>query len=160
MKYNNANIRRQDRLLNEELALVLLKQGEYGVLSIRSENDGVYAVPISYAWDGNQYIYLHGATIGRKLSCIDLYNQVSFCVVGKTQVISNKFTTEYESIILDCFAERNLPKNEQMNALQLLLDKYSPSDKIVGIEYAKKSFHRTEIIRLNIIKWSGKCKNI
>ena len=47
-----------------------------------------------------------------------------------------------------------------MKALELLLDKLSPEDKVVGMKYAEKSFHRTEIIRLDIDNWSGKCKRV
>jgi uncharacterized protein len=34
MKYNNDNVRRQDRLLAEDEARELLRTGEYGVLSM------------------------------------------------------------------------------------------------------------------------------
>jgi len=158
MNYNNENIRRQDRLLDEKLAIALLKQGEYGVLSMQCKDEGVYAIPINYIWNNEQSIYIHCATIGRKLNCIDFNNQVSFCIVGKTNVISNKFTTGYESVVLNCTAQRKLSDSEKMDALNLLLDKYSPNDKVIGKKYAQKSFHRTEILRLDISSWSGKCK--
>ena len=45
-----------------------------------------------------------------------------------------------------------------MKALELILDKYAPDDKTVGLKYTQKSFHRTEIIRLDIRSASGKCK--
>jgi hypothetical protein len=45
-----------------------------------------------------------------------------------------------------------------MNALSLLLDKYSPDIKAKGLKLARESFYRTEIIRLEIKNWSGKCK--
>ena len=160
MIYSNNNIRRQDRLLDEQSANELLKKGEYGVLSMQAEKEGVYAVPINYVWDGKNAIYFHCALKGKKLRYINLSNTVSLCVVGKTNVISNKFTTEYESIILDCKAFVNIQKNERMKALELLLEKYSPTDKIIGMKYAEKSFSKTEIVRLNIDTWSGKCKRI
>ena len=31
--------------------------------------------------------------------------------------------------------------------------------KTIGRQYVEKSFHRTEIIRLDILSWSGKCKD-
>lgn len=160
MIYSNEKIRRQDRLLDEQSATKLLIDGEYGVLSMRTEDEGVYAVPVSYVWDGKSSIYFHCAIEGKKLRSIEFYNAVSFCIVGKTNVISNKFTTEYESIIIDCKATKNLPVDERMEALELLLSKYSPNDKPTGMDYARESFHRTEIVRLDIDKWSGKRKNI
>lgn len=158
MIYSSADIRRQDRLLDETSACNLLKHGEYGVLSMYSNETGVYGLPISYVWDGDESIYLHCAPEGKKLRCIDENSRVSFCVIGKTNVLSDKFTTEYESIILECLAERLLSNEKRMHALLLLVEKYSPDDKETGVKYAEKSFHRTEIIHLEIVRWSGKSK--
>ncbi len=158
MNYSNQNIRRQDRLLDEQSARELLASATYGILSMQAENGGGYGVTVSYVWDEKETIYFHCAPEGRKLRCIALCNKVSLCVIGKTNVISDKFTTEYESIILDCTASIGLPEEERMKALELLLDKFSPNDKITGMKYAKNSFHKTEIVKLDIGSWSGKAK--
>jgi len=158
MNYNNEKVRRQDRLLNEAEATSLLQTGEYGVLSMQTEEGGAYGIPINYAWDGKQSIYLHCALEGRKIRNIAFCNNVSFCVVGKTNVVSNKFTTGYESIILSCKASVGLRHEERMNAMVLLLEKYSPADMEKGVKYAQKLFDQTEIIRLDISEWSGKTK--
>lgn len=158
MKYINEGIRRQDRLLEEEKAMALLKAGEYGVLSMQAEEGGAYGIPVNYVWDGEHSIYIHCAPEGRKLRCIMHCDRVSFCIVGATHVISNQFTTEYESVILNCRAHIGLNEEERMHALHLLIDKYSPNDKAIGAKYAEKSFHRTEVIRLDIEMGSGKCK--
>ncbi len=160
MKFDNSKIRRQDRTLDEAHALEMLKEGEYGILSMRAEDeDGAYGIPISYVWDGGYSIYIHCAPTGRKLTCIDACPQVSFCIVGRTKVIPSQFTTAYESIVLKCEAHRGLPEAERMSALSWLLSKYCPDDKMRGISYAEKSFPRTEIIRLDIKEISGKTKN-
>lgn len=160
MTYSNKEIRRQDRLLDENSAVNLLKNGEYGVLSMCNGVNEAYGVPINFVWDGEKSIYLHCAPEGRKLRCIDEYPNVSFCVVGKTNVISQDFTTEYSSIIIECLAERHLHPDIKMNALCMLLDKYSPHYKETGMKYAKKSFDRKEIIRLEIKKYSGKSMSV
>ncbi len=160
MNYNNETVRRQDRLLDEATALDLLKNSDYGILSMQGDDDDAYGLPISYAWDGDQNIYLHCATEGKKLRLIDRCNRISFCVIGQTKVIPKQFTTEYESIILTCTASRHLPEEERMKAFELILDKYSPQDKTVGMNYARKAFNQTEMIRLQIGQWSGKCKRI
>ena len=155
MNYTNEQIRRQDRLLEKEKAISLLKNGEYGVLSMQDEENGAYGVPINYVWNKKNSIYIHCAPEGRKLHCIKRCNTVSFCIIGKTHIISNQFTTEYESIILKCRAYIGLNEEERINALHLLIEKYSPNDKVIGNQYAQKSFHRTEIIRLDIEEASG-----
>lgn len=161
MIYSNENVRRRDRLLSEERALQLLEEGEYGILSmVNDENEGAYGIPISFVWDRGDYIYLHCAPQGHKLRCIAKHPRVSFCVVGRTNVLSSKFTTEYESIVIDCTASIGLTAEERMNALHLLLQKYSPNDIDMGMTYAEKSFPRTEIIRLQLSTMSGKAKAV
>jgi cell shape-determining protein MreD len=47
-----------------------------------------------------------------------------------------------------------------MLALELLLEKYSPAHKTTGLRYAEASFARTEIVRLDVVAWSGKTKRV
>lgn len=162
-KFDNTKVRRQERLLDEESAREIIRGGEYGILSMVESVDGElsgYGIPINFAWNGEGYIYLHCAPEGHKLDCIAANSNVSLCVVGRTDVISNKFTTAYESVIVRGKAERNLSSEERMRALELILDKYSPNDKEVGMKYAEKSFHRTEILRITITSISAKSKKI
>ena len=160
MIYDNTTVRRQDRLLDEPRARELLQKGEYGLLSLVDLQGNPYGIPINYVWDGLGHIYLHCAPEGKKLNCIKLHREVSFCVVGRTHVVSDKFTTGYESTVVKCRAQIGLSADERRHALRLFLDKYSPADKEVGLKYAEKSFHRTEIIRLDIQEFSGKQKKV
>lgn len=160
MKYDNSSVRRQDRLLEEENAMDLLRLGEYGVLSMVSPEGGAYGIPVNFVCDGQECIYIHCAPQGRKLRCIAACPDVSFCVVGATGVVPEKFTTNYSSVVLSCRAEVGLSADERMHALQLLLEKYCPAHLAVGAKYAEKSFHRTEIIRLRVRSASGKCKRV
>ncbi len=138
----------------------MLKNGEYAVLSMISPEGEPYGVPINYVWNGKDAIYMHCAPEGRKLLCINKNARVSLCIIGNTQVISDKFTTRYESIILQGKARNGLDAAERMDALKIFLQKYSPNDMELGMKYAEKSFHRTDIIRVDIERISGKCKKI
>lgn len=160
MKYQNECVRRQDRLLDEGKAMNLLENGGYGVLSMVSPQGDAYGIPVNFVWDGKESIYIHCAPEGRKLGCMAHHPQVSFFVVGHTQVLPTKFTANYESIVLTCRASISLPEAERMKALELFIGKYAPLHKETGMKYAAKSFHRTEIIRLDIDTWSGKCKHV
>ena len=96
MEYNNQDVRRQDRLLDETRAFEILRDGEYGILSMQSEDgNGAYGIPINYVWDRGNSIYIHCAPVGRKLRCIDACPNVSFCVTGRSRVIPDKLTTGY-----------------------------------------------------------------
>ncbi|MDE5786026.1 MAG: pyridoxamine 5'-phosphate oxidase family protein [Duncaniella sp.] len=158
--YSQNDIRRQDRLLDENKAREILKTGEYGYLSMVDAEGYAYGVPLNFVYDGDGAIYIHCAPEGRKLRTINSHPQVSFCVVGNTCVVSHKFTTAYESVVLSCNATDNIQEDERRRALALLLDKYSPADKDTGLIYAEKSFARTAIIRLDIQSVSGKAKSV
>lgn len=161
MIYDTSNIRRQDRLLPQEKAYDLLKKGEYGTLSMVSEEDTGYGIPINFVYDDKQdCIYFHCAMKGKKLRCLAKNNRVSFCIIGKTAVISNQFTTAYESVVVNGTMDIHLSDQERRYGLSLLLDKYCPNDKEIGLRYIEKSFHRTNVIRLNIFSFSGKSKVI
>ena len=47
-----------------------------------------------------------------------------------------------------------------MEALRLLVDKLSPDFRAIGYKYSEKSFHRVNIIRIDIEEYSGKCKHV
>lgn len=132
MKYNNDNVRRQDRLLEEDRAYALLREGEYGVLSMTTPTGGVYGIPLNFVWDGQENIYIHCAPRGRKLDCIALYPEVSFCVIGNTHVVPEQFSTNYSSIVLTCRARTGLSPEERMHALRLLMEKYTPEHLTAG----------------------------
>ena len=47
-----------------------------------------------------------------------------------------------------------------MKAFRLILEKYTPDEITKGMQYAKDAFSKTEIVRLDIENWSGKCKQL
>ncbi len=161
MIYNNDNVRRQDRLLGEDKAYRLIREGEYGVLSMVNVAGEGYGVPLNYVWDeAHDALYIHCAPEGEKLRCIEHHPQVTFTIVGDTRILSEKFTANYESVVIKCHAHVGLSAEERMHALRLIIAKYSPHHQEVGVTYAANSFHRTEVIKLDILTVSGKCKNV
>lgn len=157
--YDNSRVRRQDRLLSEDMAEDVLREGEYGFLSMVDCHNAGYGIPVNYVWDG-EAIYLHGALDGEKIRAITLNPQVSFCVVGQTRVIPDKFTTEYQSVLIRGRATVESDDALRRHAVELILDKYSPEDKILGMKYAERSLPRTSIIRIEIESVSGKSKSV
>ena len=156
--YNNDDMLRQDRVLSEDKALQLLRTAEYATLSMIDADGMPYAVPISFAFDGNTSVYLHGAKTGKKLSCINYNNHVCCSIVGATSVQSEKFTSIFESIVLQAKAFVVTDEAERFQAMRLLLEKYSPQHIEKGIAFAANYMHETGVLRLDIVKMSGKSK--
>lgn len=155
MNYDNSKVRRQDRLLGEERAAAILREGEYGFLALGGE--GGYGIPVNFAAEAD-HIYIHCAPEGEKLRRISSDNRASFCVVGHTAPKPQQFTTEYESVMLFGRITVVTDDTERMHALSLIVAKYSPEYTETGMKYAEKSFHRTAVLRLDIERASGKCK--
>lgn len=148
-------MRRKDRLMLDSEALDILIKGEYGMLATCDAKSMPYVVPMSYAYADN-CLYLHCAKAGHKLDNIIANPKVSFCVVGNTKVLPEEFATAYESVILFGTAEIIEDKQEKINGLMTLVDKYSPGFKMQGAEYINKDMNLTRVIKINIEHITGK----
>jgi Predicted flavin-nucleotide-binding protein len=119
-------MRRKDRQMTDEEARKILEEGLYGILSTVDKDLQPYGIPISYVLL-NGSIYIHGTNAGgHKYTNIESNNRVSFTVVGKTQVLPDKFSTLYESAIAFGTIETVSDEEERLLAFREFLNKYSP----------------------------------
>lgn len=149
-------MRRKDRELENDEIIEILKNNSYGVLSTISQNGYPYAVPVSYVYLNNS-IYFHSALEGHKLDNILTNNKVSFCVVGGTCIIPEKFSTKYESVIVFGTAAEVF-EDEKNAALLEIINKYSPAYINEGKKYIKISGNATKVIKISIEHFSGKAR--
>jgi nitroimidazol reductase NimA-like FMN-containing flavoprotein (pyridoxamine 5'-phosphate oxidase superfamily) len=149
-------LRRKDRAITEEEAIALLNKAEYGVLSTVTENGEPYGVPLNF-WVIDHCIYFHCAVEGQKIDNIQQNKSVSFCAVGNTQILPDKFATKYESVIVSGKAEEVIDMNKQL-ALEGLLHKYSPEFIDKGIKYIEDLNEKTRIFKITIHKLTGKAR--
>jgi uncharacterized protein len=150
------NVRRKDREMDTETATQLLTKGEYGVLSTTGPDGQAYGVPLNYVFNDNR-LYFHCALEGHKLDNIKANNKVSFCVVGKTRVLPDKFSTEYESAIVFGTASE-VQGEERHNALLSIIEKYSPDFMEEGKKAIAKYDEKTTILKMDIAHISGKAR--
>jgi nitroimidazol reductase NimA-like FMN-containing flavoprotein (pyridoxamine 5'-phosphate oxidase superfamily) len=157
---NFNEVRRKERILDENRALELLQTAEYGFLSLgNSENGYAYGIPISFAYDKEaNLLYFHCAMEGHKLENLKRNICVSFCIVGKTQVLSEKFSTIYESVIVFGKADINPTDNEKRLALMKLVEKYCPKQIVEGEVYIEKSLHKTQTFSIKIEHITAKAR--
>jgi len=149
-------LRRKDRGITESEARELLERGEYGVLSTNSADGAPYGVPLSYCVIGNA-VYFHCAPEGHKLENITADNRASFCVVGVTELLPDKFSTRYESVIISGRAAEVFDAEKQL-ALEGLVAKYSADFCQEGLRYIASDSHTTRVFRLGIDAISGKAR--
>jgi len=147
-------MRRKDKAMQDRDIIDLLQYGEYGVLSTVDGNGQPYGVPLNYVLLDN-CIYFHCALEGHKLDNLALNHKVSFCVVGRTNVLSAEFSTEYESAIV--FGRAALVSGEERyRALNALVEKYSPEFVTEGSAYIEKFDSQTYVVRVEVEYMSGK----
>lgn len=154
-------VRRQNRILEDKSRIQeLLETSEFGFLNIGIEENGyAYGLPISYSLDiDTNTLYFHSALEGLKLDILTKNNKVSFCVVGKTEPIANKFTTLYESVLVFGKINLQLTDDEKRHSLRLLVKKYSPQFENLGENYMNNSWDRTFCFKLEIEHITAKAK--
>lgn len=158
MSTMNITPRRKDRTITEEQAEKILDTGEYGFLSLISDDEYPYGVPINYVKVGRA-IYMHCAPEGRKIDCVKKNANASFCVVGNATVCPRQFSLDYSSAI--AFGKVSIcEESEKLEALRKIAKRFAPQFMKEADFYISKSAPRTTILRFDIEAVSGKAKHI
>lgn len=148
-------MRRNKQMLSNEECIDILHTSASGVLAVSGDDDYPYAVPLNYVYRNNR-IYFHGAKVGHKLDGIRRNEKVSFCIIDKDDVIQEKLTTYFRSVIVFGKARILEKKDEKWRALEILSLKYSPDNKENIHMELEKSLDFTSIIEIQIELISGK----
>jgi hypothetical protein len=132
----------------------ILNAGEYGVMSVHGDNGYPYGVPVNYVYM-DEAIYFHCAGEGHKIDAIEGNPKVSFCVVSKTEIIQEKFTSMYKSVI--AFGSAGIVTGEEKTrALMKLIEKYSPDFIEEGRKYIGREASDTTVVKIRIEEMKGK----
>jgi uncharacterized protein len=93
---------RPERRIADGEARIILKKGTFGVLSAVRENGAPYGVPLNYVYSEEENaLIFHCAKAGLKTDCILHDSRVSFAVVGRADIDAQRFSTNYESVIVE-----------------------------------------------------------
>lgn len=131
----------------------ILREGKVAVVALAADNDYPYAVPLNYVY-ANGFIYIHCAKQGHKIDVLRQNPKCSVCIIEKDEIVPEKFTTYYRSVIAFGYAKFVNDTTEKREALERLAAKYSPGlDPTREIE---KSIKAVAIIKLELEKITGK----
>ncbi len=148
-------LRRKNQLLTEKESIDILNRNTSGTLACTGDNGYPYAVPLSYVYSDGK-IYFHCAVEGHKLDAIKCNSKVSFCVIDTDDVLPEKFTTRYRSVIAFGNAEIIEDGNEKRKTLELLARKYSPNDDAAIEKEINGAIERTCMVEIDIEYMTGK----
>ncbi len=149
-------MRRKDRQAGEEDILRILKENVYGVLSTISEDGWPYGVPVSYVYEDGK-IYFHSATMGHKVDNLAHSEKASFCVVGKTELLPEQFSTRYESVIAFGTVTK-LEGQDKIDGLMKLGDALSEGYQELGLKKAEAGVNHYNSYCLTIEEGTGKIR--
>ena len=116
-------MRRGKQLLSMEDTKAVMDRCTNGVLACFGDEDYPYAVPVSYVYF-NDKIYFHSAKAGHKIDAVMKNPKVSFTVIDEDQIVSEKYTTYFRSVI--AFGNARIAEGDEwLEAFKALVEKYS-----------------------------------
>ena len=148
-------MRRAKQELSRAVCEEILHEATSGVLAVSGDDGYPYAVPLSYVYTGGK-VYFHCATTGHKLDAIAANPKVSFCVIQQDEVVPERFTTHYRSVILFGTARVLTDPSEKMRALEALSDRYCPGDIVGRTREIEDGFRHLHMVELTVDHMSGK----
>ena len=83
-------------------------------------------------------------------------NKVSFCVIDKDEIIPEKFTTHYRSVIVFGKAKVVEDEKECKDILMTLVKKYSKGFEKEGVLEIEKALKATNLVKIKIEHITGK----
>ena len=148
-------MRRFKQQLTAERCEEILRKGRYGVLAVLGDEDYPYAVPLNYHYREGK-IYFHSAVSGHKLDAVRKTDKVSFCVVEKDELVGEKLTTYFRSVI--AFGRIRIVEDteEKRAAVMALSRRYFPGMEEKIQSEAAGSLKNLAMLELTVEHLSGK----
>lgn len=147
-------MRRQKQELSKEECIDILVNEPRGVLALMGDYDYPYALPMSHVYvDGK--IYFHGAMKGHKNDAVAKNDKVSYCVMDKGVKNDDGWSYTFKSVIVFGRIRFLTDKNEKIDKLTYLGDKFFPTHEETVNEISRL-LDRTEVFEITIEHMSGK----
>ena len=135
-------LRRKRQELPLKESIDILMKGTSGVLALSGDEGYPYAVPISYVYRDSK-LYFHGAKSGHKIDAVKRQEKASFCVIAQDEVIPEKYTTAYKSVIVFGRIRILEDETEIKEAVKALAIKYHPDGDEAGRQSEIDRFRET-----------------
>lgn len=149
-------MRRAEHERDRAFAENVIDECRYMTLCVADGDAPPYCVPLSpVRWDN--HIYFHCAIEGRKLELMRARPRVSMSFVGNTEVPPREFTLYYESVLAEGTASEVMDREEKVEALRRLCEKYCPDDMPYFDKALGAWFARTGIWKVSLDSVSAKC---
>jgi uncharacterized protein len=147
-------LRRIKQSLSIEEINTVMARCTNGVLACLGDDGYPYAVPLNYVYFNNK-IYFHSAKAGHKIDAIAENSKVSFCIIDKDTISSEKYTSYFRSVI--AFGKARIVEGEEgLDAFYALVEKYSGDQPESSKRKEVAECSHAYIISIDIDHISGK----
>lgn len=172
-------MRRKNREMSKEFGMKVIDKARYGVISMVGESNKPYGIPLSIVRDVD-ILYFHSAKDGKKVKLLERNTNVSVAFVGQTEIpenytedelneiikdefktkllISNVFTTEFESVIVTGQVKPVKDEDEKIKAMRLICEKYTPTKMDYFPMAIKAGLERVNVYGIEIEEITAKRK--
>ena len=140
-------MRRKDREMDRNFALAVADKCEYATLGMTTPDGAPYCIPVTIVRIDDS-IYFHTAKEGLKIDSLRKHPAVCLSCVGDTKRATDRFTTEFESAVINGTAVEVTDDDEKISALRGICQRHTPSNMLP----------RTGVWKINIESITGKRK--
>lgn len=133
----------------------VLAEGEYGFLGTVGEDGVPYVVPVNYCYHNGDIVF-HSAREGHKIENIRHNPQVCFAVCANVQLVSERFSTNYESVIVFGRARMVEDAETKRELLSALVHRLSPGR---AFPCPDGEVDATGVVRITPERITGKRRN-
>ena len=120
-------MRLKDQALSRAEIEDILAKTTHGTLALNGDDGYPYSVPVNFVYsDGKIYF-----------DCMSRDDKVSFSVVGMEDVKSDKFTSDFSSVIIFGRVKILKEREEKLQVMYKMVGKFSPDHMEGGRKYAE-----------------------
>ncbi|HPF53393.1 MAG TPA: pyridoxamine 5'-phosphate oxidase family protein [Eubacteriales bacterium] len=148
-------MRRKLQVLSVEETVDILNRNTAGTLALSGDDGYPYSVPMSYAYQDGK-IFFHCAKTGHKMDAVKACDKASFCVIDRDEVMPEKYTTLFQSVIAFGRIRVVDDPDERLAALKLLGEKYSTNSEEELKRHIDGRLSAVAVLELDIEHMSGK----
>lgn len=146
---------KKDRQLSADKTKEIFEKGHHGILSVNGDDGFPYGVPVNYVYL-NDAIYIHSAKYGYKIEALQKNNKVCFSAILNSEILPQKFTAAFESVIAFGTASFVEDTEEKRQALETFIERFAPDFRESGQKFIAGAFEKTAIIKIQVESIKGK----
>ena len=148
-------MRRSDLELSRKAALEVLKEADWGTLSVLAPDGGPCCVPVNHVvYEGD--VFFHCAAEGEKLDCIRTDPRACFCAVSRCRVLPDSLSTSYRSAVVRGLAERVSDGSLRDAVLMALTARHAPGMEEEARAAVDGADGRVAVVRIRVTELTGK----